>query len=91
MWLRDIRRARGGGAGDRQRSNPGPLEEKLQELADELGDEVLVDGVLYRRHEPGSVTYHSPCGGMPVHRDSERLCSFWSHFAHRYTARVEAA
>ncbi len=51
---------------------PGASCRKLQELTDEFGDEVLVDDVLFRRHEPGSVTYHSLCGGLPVHRDSYR-------------------
>lgn len=48
------------------------LQEELQTMADDLGDEVLVGGVLYKRHEPGTDTYHSLCGGLFVSRSSFR-------------------
>jgi len=44
------------------------LEEDLQALADEYGAEVLVDGELYRQHQPGTVPYHSLCGALNVYR-----------------------
>lgn len=48
------------------------LEEELQELADGYGSELLVDGVPYKEHEPGTVVYHSLCGGLEVTRSSYR-------------------
>lgn len=48
------------------------LEVELQEIADGFGDEVAVNGVAYKRHEPGTVTYHSLCGGLVVTRHSFR-------------------
>ena len=50
----------------------GVLEEELQEIADSFGDEVLVDGVAFRRHEPGAVVYHSLCGALAIQRYSYR-------------------
>jgi hypothetical protein len=50
----------------------GLLQEDLQTLADNLGGENLVDGVLYKRHEPGSGMYHSLCGPLEVTRPSHR-------------------
>jgi hypothetical protein len=44
------------------------LQQKLQGLADGLGERVQVDGVLYARHQEGTVAYHSLCGDLPVHR-----------------------
>jgi hypothetical protein len=48
------------------------LREELQTLSDSLGDEVLVDGVRYRHHEPGADTYHSLCGPLEVRRPTYR-------------------
>lgn len=48
------------------------LEEELQELADGFDEEVLVDGSLHKAHEPGTITYHSLCGGLEVTRFSYR-------------------
>src|SRR5580658_2377839 len=48
------------------------LREDLQTMSDDLGDEVLVDGVAYKRHEPGTDTYHSLCGPLEVNRPSYR-------------------
>jgi hypothetical protein len=50
----------------------GLLEEDLQTLADNLGGEILVNGALYKCHEPGSGTYHSLCGPLEVRRPSHR-------------------
>jgi|HubBroStandDraft_1064217.scaffolds.fasta_scaffold05318_2 hypothetical protein len=48
------------------------LREDLQTMSDDLGDEVLVDGVAYKRHEPGTDTYLSLCGPLEVNRPSYR-------------------
>ena len=48
------------------------LQHDLQTIADELGDEVRVDGVLYREHERGEVDYHSLCGDLRVPRSTYR-------------------
>jgi len=40
------------------------LEEELQQIADGFGDVVLVEGVAFKRHEPGTVTVHSLCGAL---------------------------
>lgn len=48
------------------------LEHDLREIAEQFDDEVLVDGVLYRRHEPGTGTYHSLCGSLVVARHTYR-------------------
>ncbi len=50
----------------------GLLEEELQELADGFGEEIVVEGVTYRRHEPGTVVVHSLCGPLTVSRHSYR-------------------
>ena len=44
------------------------LERELQSRSDELTEWVLVDGVRYRRHQPGTVKYHSLCGPLQVER-----------------------
>ncbi|MBN2195866.1 MAG: hypothetical protein JW751_23820 [Polyangiaceae bacterium] len=44
------------------------LEEGLQQLADGFGDVVLVEGVAFKRHEPGTVTVHSLCGPLRPRR-----------------------
>ncbi len=41
-------------------------------MADSFRDEILVSGVAYQLHEPGSATYHSLCGPLPVARPSYR-------------------
>lgn len=48
------------------------LEQDLQEMADSFGDEVEVKGVIYKRHESGTVQYHSLCGPLHVARDTFR-------------------
>jgi hypothetical protein len=48
------------------------LREDLQTMADSFRDEILVSGVAYQLHEPGSATYHSLCGPLPVARPSYR-------------------
>jgi hypothetical protein len=50
----------------------GLLQEDLQTIAGGFGDEILVDGVLHKRHEPGTDTYHSLCGPLEVRRPSYR-------------------
>ena len=45
------------------------LEADLQQLADQYGDERLrIDGVPYKRHSVGTVTYHSLYGPMSIER-----------------------
>jgi hypothetical protein len=44
------------------------LEEELQAIADEHADELFVDDALYRRHQCGTVVYHSLCGPLEVER-----------------------
>jgi hypothetical protein len=41
---------------------------ELQEIADGHGEEVMVEGRLFHRHQPGDVTYHSLNGGLRVRR-----------------------
>ena len=48
------------------------LREDLQATADSFGDEILVSGVAYKLHEPGSAIYHSLSGPLPVTRPSYR-------------------
>jgi hypothetical protein len=48
------------------------LQQDLQEMSDGLVGEVTVDGVPYKEHEPGTVTYHSLCGPLQVQRPSFR-------------------
>jgi len=51
----------------------GFLQQDLQEMSDALGGDVSVDGVPYKEHEPGAVTYHSLCGPLAVQRPSSRM------------------
>jgi hypothetical protein len=44
------------------------LETDLQRMADAQRDEVIVEGHLYRRHQPGGDIYHSLCGSLCVRR-----------------------
>jgi len=48
------------------------LEQDLQAIADSFGEEVEVKGVMYKRHESGTVQYHSLCGPLHVARDTFR-------------------
>jgi hypothetical protein len=48
------------------------LEEELQSLADEFGERVAVQGVVYQKHEPGTGKYHSLCGTLNVTRCTYR-------------------
>jgi hypothetical protein len=48
------------------------LREELQEVADSFSGEVLIDGVAYKRHEDGTINYHSLCGPLPVKRHTYR-------------------
>lgn len=48
------------------------LQQELVTLEQELGREVIVDGVRYREHQRGEVTYHSLCGGLDVARSTYR-------------------
>jgi len=48
------------------------LQEDLQAIADGFGDEVEVNGVVYKRHEPATCQYHSLCGPLYVVRDTFR-------------------
>jgi hypothetical protein len=49
------------------------LEAELRDIAESFPDEILVDGVGYRRHELASPDYHSLCGPLSVPRDTFRL------------------
>jgi len=66
----------------------GKLEKKLQTIADSFEDRLWIDHenpafpwdqegtkFLYRRHAPGTVTYHSLVGPLRVCRDTYRQCS----------------
>ncbi|MGH6693045.1 MAG: hypothetical protein ACREF4_20445, partial [Gammaproteobacteria bacterium] len=48
------------------------LEAELQEMADGHGEELLVDGEPYHRHQLGRLEYHSLCGALGVERASYR-------------------
>jgi hypothetical protein len=48
------------------------LEDDLRELSAGYGDDVRVDGVLYRRHEDATVTYHGLVGPMAISRATYR-------------------
>lgn len=48
------------------------LEEDLQDLADGFGERVVVGGVEYKRHEPGTVQYYCLGGTLRVRRNSYR-------------------
>ena len=40
----------------------------LQAISDHHGDDVEVDGLLYKRHEPGTVRYYTLCGAIDLER-----------------------
>jgi hypothetical protein len=48
------------------------LEEELQELADDFGEFVLVDGREFKQHESGTVVVHGLCGDLTVTRHTYR-------------------
>jgi hypothetical protein len=48
------------------------LEQLLEEVAASFADEILVDGVLYQRHESGTGHYHSLSGSLRPRRDTYR-------------------
>ena len=48
------------------------LEEELQMAADEFGERVQVQGVVFQKHEPGTGKYHSLCGTLTVQRYTYR-------------------
>jgi hypothetical protein len=50
----------------------GVLEGQLRAIALSFGDEVLVEGVRYKRHLPGTGTYHSLSGALVAPRDTYR-------------------
>ena len=50
----------------------GLLEEELQAIANGLDDRAMVDGIEYRRHEPGTVNYYSLNGVLRVRRHTYR-------------------
>ncbi|HEX2702338.1 MAG TPA: hypothetical protein VHM72_02765 [Solirubrobacteraceae bacterium] len=50
----------------------GVLERRLAEIAASFDDEVLVDGVPYKRHEEGTETYYSLSGPLVVARHTFR-------------------
>jgi len=50
------------------------FEQTLQEMADGYDDDLLIDGVRYKRsHKPGQGNYHSLCGPLKVRRATYRL------------------
>jgi hypothetical protein len=48
------------------------LEAELQERADRLSEELQIEGTVFRRHQPGTVAYHSLCGAVSVSRFTYR-------------------
>jgi len=50
----------------------GVLVEELRAIAAGFPDELLVDGVAFKRHEAGTGTYYSLCGALAVPRDTYR-------------------
>lgn len=49
------------------------LERELQSMAEAQGRELLIDGVLYREHQPGERDYVSLCGPLHTSRSTYRL------------------
>jgi hypothetical protein len=50
------------------------LQQELQEKADAIPQEIRLDQLMHiRRHHPGTVTYHSLCGGLEVRRWTYRV------------------
>lgn len=49
------------------------FEQDLQDMSEGFGDELRIDGLLYRRsHQPGKGRYHSLCGSLCVSRATYR-------------------
>ena len=44
------------------------LQSDLMAIADRHGEQVAVDGVVYQRHEPGTVRYFTLCGPLDLER-----------------------
>ena len=44
------------------------LQSDLLAIADRHGAQVEVDGVIYQRHEPGTVRYYTLCGALDLER-----------------------
>ena len=44
------------------------LQSDLVSIADSHGEQVEVDGVIYKRHEPGTVRYFTLCGALDIER-----------------------
>jgi hypothetical protein len=45
------------------------FKQELQDMADSYGDEVMINGIIYRRsHQPSQGNYHSLCGTINVNR-----------------------
>jgi hypothetical protein len=44
------------------------LRDDLGAIADRHGEYVEVDGVIYQRHQPGTVTYFTLCGALEIER-----------------------
>ncbi len=44
------------------------LPRDLLAIADRHGDQVEVDGIIYQRHEPGTVRYYTLCGALDLER-----------------------
>ena len=44
------------------------LQSGLRAVADRHGDQVEVDGVIYQRHQPGTVRYFTLCGAFDLER-----------------------
>jgi len=49
------------------------LEQRLVEIAASFPDVILVDGVAYKRHQPGVGAYHSLSGPLRPSRDTYRM------------------
>lgn len=48
------------------------LEKRLEQIASEHGDRIIVDGRRYQRHQQGEVEYHTLVGGVRVRRATYR-------------------
>ena len=48
------------------------LEEELVSIADSHGEQVEVSGIIYQRHDPGTVRYYTLCGSVDIERCTYR-------------------
>ena len=55
----------------------------LMVIADSHGEQVEVDGVIYQRHQPGTVTYLTLCGALVSRHRGSRHNSRAGHPASR--------